>query len=335
MPEIDRETLEYFRSNLERDVRESVEKKLFRTWTALAVAFLAGVGVVGWPWVTGYLDRQIAEAVKQHVATAVSEPTERAKKQAVEAENVARSSLSELQVRRKVLDEGLEEMRRNSTEVSAEMTKLRRELAVGAKEMDDTLKASRERLGEVDDRAKQLSDRLRNAVPDADVVASLTRDMKALVAEVGQLGQELKRVADKAGAPMAPELERVQQVQITSLEKAAAERSQQVQKAPTALTAYVQFAGFDRVTIKGLSERLVQAGFNVPGEERISSANRLREIRCFYPADCEQAARMKEVIDGYLRTVDGGTARPMAVKSLSDYTPKPRQGIVEVWIGQW
>ncbi len=333
MSTIDKETLEYFRSNLERDVRETVEKKLFRTWTALAAAFLTGVGLVGAPWLITYLDRQIASAVQQHVATAVKEPTERAKKQAEEAESVARSSLSELQVRRKVLDEGLEMMRRSSDEVAAEMAKLRRDLATGAKDVDDALKASRGRLSEIDDRAKQLSDRLRNAVPDADVVASLTTDMKALVTEVGRLGEELKQVADKAGSPMAPESTKVQQQQIASLERAAVQRSQQVEKASASLTIYIQFAGFDRDTIKGLSERLVQAGFNVPGEERLTSAGRLREIRCFYPADCEKAARMKEVIDDYLRTVDTGPPRPVTVKSLRDYTPKPRPGIVELWIG--
>ncbi|MFO1079323.1 MAG: hypothetical protein U1E23_01665 [Reyranellaceae bacterium] len=334
MPELDKETLEYFRSNLERDVRESVERKLFRTWTALATAFLAGVGLVGAPWLMGYLDRQIAEAVHDRVGKAVNEPTEKARKQAEEAETVARTSLSELQVRKRVLDESLEDMRRKSAEADTDMAKLRRDVASGVREINDALKASQERLGEIDDRARQLSDRLRNAVPDAAVLASLTEDVKALVGEVARLGGELKRVADKAGAPVAADLDKVQQQQMASLQQTAVQRTQQVAQMPTSgLTVYLQFAGFDRDTVKGLSKRLAAAGFHVPGEERIGAAQGLREIRCFYVADCEQAARLKEVIDGYLRTVEKEPVRTVTVKSLPDYTPKPRPGIVEVWVG--
>jgi len=340
MPTFDRDTLDYFKGNLEREVRDNVEKKLFKTWTALAAAFLVGVGLVGTPWLISYLDGKIASAVQEHVRREASEPTEKAKKLAEEAERVAKSatdsaanSLSEIKLRRQLLDEGLGEMRNKAALVAAEMEKLRGDFTVRAREIDMALKAARDRVSEIDDRAQQQSDRLRNAVPDAAVLASLAVDVKSLVAEIARLGAELKRVAEKAGAPIAAEAEREQQMQIAKLEEAAVQRTAQVQPSAMKLTAYIQFAGLDREYIKGLSAQLDEAGFKVPGEERLAAAAGLQEIRCFYQADCQQAGKMKEVIDGYLASLYKDRSRTMTVKPLFGYTPKPRQGIVEVWLG--
>ena len=340
MPEFDKDTLDYFKSNLEREVRENVEKRLFKSWLALAAAFLTGVGFIGAPWLISYLDGKVSTAVETQVTNRVAEPTARAKQVAEDAQLLAQTArdkistaLAEVELRRKLVDEALLDMRTKSSVAGEQVDKLRSAFEVRAKEIDTALKSARDRVSEIDDKATQLSDRLRNAVPDAGVLASLAVDVKSLVGEVGQLGTELKRVAEKAGAPPVAEATREQQAQIAKLEETATQRTQQVQQQAPGVTVYVQFAGLNREHIKNLSAQLAQGGFKVPGEERLAAAANLREIRCFYPPDCQQAKKVKELVDGYLADLYNDSTRTVTIKELYSFTPKPRQGIIEIWLG--
>lgn len=140
MAELDKETLDYFKINIEREVRENVEKRLFKTWLALAAAFLTGVGLVGTPWMVSYLDGKIATAVATHVQSQTQEPTERAKKLAAEAQSLAESArdkistaLAEVELRRKMVDEALLDMRTKSSLAGEQVDKLRSAFDVRAK----------------------------------------------------------------------------------------------------------------------------------------------------------------------------------------------------------
>ncbi len=339
MTQLDKETLDYLKSNIEREVRENVERRLFKTWTALAAAFLAGVGLVGTPWLISYLDGKVSKAVEVHVKEQASAPTARAKQLAEEAQTLAQSArekittaLSEIELRRKLIDEGLSDMRTKAALAGEEVVRLRSEFAVRAKEIDSALKSARDRVGEIDDRATQLSDRLRNAVPDAGVLASLAVDVKSLVTEVKRLDDELRRVAQKAGAPGIVSESPEQRAQFAKLEQTATQRTQVVQANAPSTTVYVQFAGVSRDVIKELSLRLTQAGWKVPGEERLKSAIGLREVRCFYETDCESARQLRDQINAFLAEQYGSARYAVKINPLYAFSPKPRQGILEVWV---
>lgn len=343
----DKDTFDYIKGNLEREVRDNVEKRLFKTWTALAAAFLAGVGLVGTPWVLSYLDKQVSTVVERRVSEQVQAPTERARKLAEEAQTVAQTArdkistaVAEVEARRKVVDDLLVELRTKSGVAGEQVEKLRSDFDLRSKTIDASLTSARNSVGEIADQAKQLSDRLRTAVPDAGVLASLTVDVKSLVDEVARLDTELKRVSDKTAVAEKPEraetaqpAETAPRAEIAELARTASARTQAVQANAPSTTVYVQFAGaVNRDVIKTISARLIQGGWKVPGEERIASAATLHEIRCFYDTDCKNAEALRDQLNAIFGELYNSNKYNVTIKPRLTYSPKPRQGILEVWV---
>ena len=96
---------------------------------------------------------------------------------------------------------------------------------------------------------------------------------------------------------------------------------------------YVQFAGaINRDVIKTISARLIQGGWKVPGEERIGTAAGLHEIRCFYEADCTNAEQLRDHVNAIFGDLFNSNKYDVAIKPRYNFSPKPRQGILEVWV---
>ena len=45
------------------------------------------------------------------------------------------------------------------------------------------------------------------------------------------------------------------------------------------------------------------------------------------------ASKVKELVDGYLADLYNDSTRTVTIKELYSFTPKPRQGIIEIWLG--
>lgn len=332
MADIDKETLDYLRGNLEREVRENVEGRLFRYWIALSAAFLGGVGLVGVPWALSYLDGKITTAVEAKVEAVTVTATERAKQLSVEAQQIAqearddvRSALTDIDTRRTIAQDQLVAMRAQADRVGDQFTDLRTEV-----------EEARGRLGEIEDRANQQSDRLRNAVPDAGQIATLVQDFRALVEQVSKINAELAelrtqtavRPAEAADVQLSQQLTQ----QLTQLEQSSQQRIEQAQSIMPETTVYLQFAQLTRENAKALSSQLRDANWKLPGEERLDSAEGLREIRCYYEDDCTAAVRLKADVEEALARLGFGKVE-IGIKSLLDFSPKPRQGVMELWLG--
>jgi hypothetical protein len=333
MAEIDKDTLDYLRSNLEREVRENVESRLFRFWIALAAAFLGGVGLVGVPWSLAYIDGKISRAVEAKVQDATVEPTEKAKRLAEEAQDIAqqardevRKALTEIDARRTIAEEELVNMRAQAGRVNEQITTLRTQVT-------ESYQTARDRLAEIEDRSNQLSDRVRNAVPDAGQIASMVHDFQALVEEVARIDGQLAQVVEQTGTPPVPdEADALKGEQLVQLEQSSNQRVMQAQVSAPSSTVYMQFAQLTRENAKAISAQLLDAGWKVPGEERLDSAAGLHEIRCYYEEDCSAAERLKADTEAALTRL-GFSPQEIAIRKLLTYTPKPRQGVLEIWLG--
>ena len=328
MPDIDKETLDYLRGNLEREVRENVEGRLFRYWIALSAAFLGGVGLVGVPWTLSYLDGKITTAVETKVEAVTVKATETAKLLSEEAQDIAqkarddvRSALTEINMHREGEQDQLAKMRAQANRVGDQFSDIR-----------TAVEEARGRLGEIEDRANQQSDRLRNAVPDAGEIATLVQDFQTLVEQVAHINARLAELRTQTGAGSTEPVDAQQSQQFTQLEQSSQQRVEQAQTIPAKSTVYVQFAQLTRENAKALSSQL-SANWKVPGEERLDSAEGLHEIRCYYEDDCKAAAiRLKADVEEALARLGFGKVE-IGINSLLKFTPKPRQGVMELWLG--
>jgi hypothetical protein len=98
---------------------------------------------------------------------------------------------------------------------------------------------------------------------------------------------------------------------------------------------YVQFAGYNRDRIIGVSSRLAQAGWPVRGAEqggeRLAAASGLNEVRFFHPEDAEAASRLAL---GVSAALPGQPSIEVRDFSGTPVAASARPGHLEVWISQ-
>ncbi|WP_225767176.1 hypothetical protein [Inquilinus sp. Marseille-Q2685] len=328
---IDRDTLVYLRQNIENEIKQNLESRLFKLYTIIGAAFLGGVGIIGFPWAVSYIDDKIQNAVEQRVAETKA-VTDQARQIAESARRDVDKALTEIDVKRAALAADLEDIQAKSSGAAERLGTLRGEMQARSEEMAAQLDQVKQRLDEARDQAQALSDRLRTAIPDAGVVASLAHDLNVVVEQVKQLDLTVKTIAQQSGSQPMTVDEESRAVQLSTLQQSTGENAAKVQEAASTQTVYLQFARLSRDSAKAVSAQLQARGWRIPGEERIDSAAGLSEIRCYYEEDCERAKALETDTEAALAQLGYGDIA-VTIRPLLSYSPKPRLGILEIWLG--
>jgi exosome complex RNA-binding protein Csl4 len=331
--DIDKETLAYLRQNIENEIKQNLESRLFKLYTIIGAAFLGGVGIIGFPWAVSYIDSKIQTAV-DHQVEETKAITDKARDTAEAARRDVDKALAQIELKRADLTRALDDLQLRSSRATEQLNQFRGEMQQRSEDMAAQIDDSKRKVDDIRGQAQVLSDRLRTAVPDAGVVQSLASNLDKVVEQVKQLDLAMKTMAQRTDSPVSAAEDDRRAVQLSSLQQMTGQSVEQIQKAAPSLTVYLQFAVLTRDNAKAISAQLATRGWRIPGEERIDGATGLSEIRCYYQADCDQAApRLKADTETTLGQL-GYSAPSIDIRPLLDYTPKPRQGILEIWFGR-
>jgi archaellum component FlaC len=337
--EIDKETLAYLRQNIENEIKQNLESRLFKLYAIIGAAFLGGVGIVGFPWAVSYIDDKIQSLVQERVDATKQTIDELQDKTEMAGRDLDRA-LERIAVKRESIDEALAEIQTQSSRVTQQLNTLRGETQQQSDQMrqrSDELAgqlANMERmLDDARDQAEVLSNQLRTRGPDAGVVQSLASTMDIVLKQVEELDLAVKTISQQGDSRPPTVADENRAAQISNLQRIAGQNVEQIQRSARTPTVYFQFAVLTRDNAKAISGQLKARGWNIPGEERIESATGRSEIRCYYQADCDQAApKLKTDIEATLNQL-GYSNASIDIKPLLSYSPKPRQGILEIWFG--
>ncbi|MGK9170352.1 hypothetical protein KXR53_28900 [Inquilinus limosus] len=330
--EIDKETLAYLRQNIENEIKQNLESRLFKLYTIIGAAFLGGVGVIGFPWAVSYIDGKI-EAAIQHRVDATEKVTNEVRAAIESARRDVDRALAQIEVKRDTLTKTLDDIQTKSSGAAQQLNLLRGEMQQRSDEMAARLEDVKRKLDDTHEQARAASERLRDAGPDAGIVESTASTLKLVVDQVKQLDLAVKTIAQNTNSPHPNANDEMRATQLSELQRIAGRNVEQMEQAAMTPTVYFQFAALPRESAKAISSQLTAHGWRIPGEERIDSASGLSEIRCFYQVDCDQAAQAlrKDMLSALTQL--GYDAPPVEVRPLLGYSPKPRQGILEIWFG--
>ena len=113
-------------------------------------------------------------------------------------------------------------------------------------------------------------------------------------------------------------LDKVTNIVVNSIQPVAAEPQG---------TVYFQFAGFDRPVAKKISDKIREAGWTIPGEERTLAAENVNEVR-FNAQDRGRADLLTRDANAALHALNF----PITLAPKQTDSVKP--GILEIWIYQ-
>lgn len=291
---MDDDEVELIKRRLTEDVRESVQKQLFRMYAAIGTAVIVALGYANWNIFEDTKAKVEANAAKA-VAEAVADAQD---KIAGLKENVA-TQTGRIEYER-------ERAAKVHSQVADQLSKLNLEA--------DNLTSLNESVAALADARRQLEKDL------ADIKAQ-TEQLTVLREELRRISEQL-RITDTANAQTYGGV-------IDELDKA----EQQAKTLAERPTVYLQFAGGARSRAQELSEKLRADRFVMPGEERHAGAAGKRDIRYYYEADLAGAnALASATLTALIEMGYSGEPR-VKVTDLTGYGgTKPKPGIIELWV---
>jgi hypothetical protein len=187
----------------------------------------------------------------------------------------------------------------------------------GVAEQLGKLELNNEMLRDINETVESLQEARRALVPEVE-------EIKARIATLDVIADQLQALA----AAVPPE----EPTAPAYVDVAAKLRTAQASADETIArpTVHLQFAGGTRAKAQELADALDASGFVVPGEERDPGAVGKREVRYFYAEDRESAQRLAGVVESASEAI--GTGGTVTIVPLTDYSGKPKQGILELWI---
>lgn len=317
MPLDDQDAYELLRRRLEDDVKQKVESDLFRYYRNLGsiiIAVLGAVGIsIGWPALLARIDTQIAIKVKEPVAAAT--------KTANDANEIANGILARLEDKQENLNQSIGRLGGKFDEMH-----------VRYGQASSQIETVEEHVGEM----RQLTEFFKSRVQSNPVSREEIRQLEARLAEViaqtGVLADAINALGADAPGPEQPVSKAQRKLKEIYAEQAIAVEIAQATDANPRMhaTVYVQFAGGRREDIQLISKYLLDAGWTVPGEERLGAAAGKREVRYFHDSDAATADLLAEDVNKAVTAVGfkrlGVKGRQVAVKH------KPAAGILELWV---
>ncbi len=319
----DADQLELLQRRLEERVRSSVETRLFRHYRNIGSVLITALGLVGitvgWPALSGMIERQ----VKSQIAAQVTQPVEQAREVASEAEALAETSVREvdkgltlIQDKQDRITETLGRLDLRSEELNGYFARINAQIADLNLNTEDV-------QSKIDGFNAQLKFNLATqediAAIDRDLVA-LAEQARSLTTALGALNGNVEWTGRSDGAEADYYAEVVGNTKVRS-EAAAVTKS----------TVYVQYSGGRRDDINALNDKLLDSNWLVPAAERSASAAGFREIRFFHEQDAAAADNLAAAVNRALADV-GLSGLTVTSQFLRDFPKPPRQGVLELWI---
>lgn len=326
--EVNDDTLELIETRLADRVAKRVRGYLFGVYGLVGTAVIAVLGFVGFDIVDGLRDD-----ARNYAEEAVEDSVTAAQQAARQAESVAAKATARLDVLNDHLTDGSRRLGAMESEVNGTLAQLERARV----EMEERAAGMRRQLDEIDSRITEQQERARELYAGAGNLEALKADLATLTEKVAALEERMQALArppDPGPIGGGAELPAEGEVPDEKFQQLA-QRYDQIQRElsapPEETTVYFQFAGVAREAAQEIRSRLIERGYNVPGEERIKSAAGLSEVRYFFPEDEERAERLRADLAEVLSATGYRTA--IALKDFSGYkAAKPRPGTVEIWL---
>lgn len=291
---MDSDELELLKRRLTDDVRESVQKQLFRTYAMIGTAVIAVLGYANW---------NIFEDTKAQVVENAGAAVEKAIANAQE-------QIADLKVRVAAQTGRIDYERERAVKVHSQVADQLAKL---------DLEASN--LTSLNESVAALVDARRHLETDLADIKVRTENLSVLAAELKRISEQL-RVTDQANAQTYGEV-------IDTLDKAAKHTEALAQRP----TVYLQFAGGARSKAQELAAKLGADGFVMPGEERHAGAAGKREIRYYHEADRTGADALAKATEGALTEMGYAAGKPVEVTDMTGFRgKKPKPGIIELWV---
>lgn len=291
---MDEDEQELIRRRLTDDVRETVQKQLFRTYAMTGTAVIAVLGYANWN-IFEDTKAQVVENADAAVQDAVAD---------------AQEKIAELKVSVAAQTGRIEYERERAVKVHSQVADQLAKLDLEASNLT-TLNES----------VAALVDARRQLETDLEDIKARTEKLSVLGAELKRISEQL-RVSDQANAQTYGDV-------IDKLDNAE-KNAQVLAKRPT---VYLQFAGGARSKAVELSEKLRVDGFVMPGEERHAGAAGKREIRYYYEADLEGANALASATLTAMTGMGYADDEPFTINDLTGYRgTKPKPGIIELWV---
>lgn len=292
---MDDDAYELMKRRLQDDVREHVEKKLFRTYALVGAAIIV---------TAVYASFDFVEETKEKASNA--------------ADEAVREAMAE---QKEVLDEVQTKIDRQTGRIDSERDRASNMLTNVSNQLS-LLDVEASTLAKLNETVKVLSASRRGLQEDIAKIKGRSEQLSVLSVELTRLAQVVQVGKSES---QASELKTI----VNNI-KSSEEKSK---KTTSRTTVYLQFAGGVRGRAEELSERLTERGFFMPGEERHSGAAGKREIRYYYDEDLEAAEKLAKVTMSALSEMGYGSIPEFKISDFTEYSrKKPKQGIVEMWV---
>lgn len=291
---MDEDSFELTKRRLIDEVRESVQKQLFRTYAIVGTAVIAVLGYANWDFIA-----ETKKNVQQKAEEAVEMEIDKVREQVRTLEKNVDQQTGRIQSERD-----------RAREIHAEVATQLSRLDVEAHD-----------LATLNEAVRALTEARRQLEEDIVDVKARTDRLSVLADELKRVAGELKRI-DPANAASYQSV-------VDNVTKAENE----VQALTERATVYLQFAGGSRDRAVELSRRLADSGFIVPGEERHGGAAGKREVRYFYEEDKEAADALAAATLAALVAMDYPDRPDVRAIDLTGYkATKPKRGVLELWV---
>lgn len=319
--DINAETMEFLENRLAERVEGQVRTRLFRFYRAIWAAALVALGFFGYNVIAGLRD-----VAKDYAEKAVAPAVTKANEAALKALDQASAIEAHLQVMEDFQKQRLGLLMEAEDRANADQERVARIAAT----TDQRLEGIAARLAEAQAQVDAIGQRSKEAAGAGNItdlaadLLSLTEQVKGLDATVRSFGT----AAEPGDAPPAPVLAADGGTYAAILDSVKA----QVAVAPSERpTVYLQFAGVNRAVAQSLSSALDAAGYSMPGAERTDAALGKHEVRYFFAADADRAARLAADVNRVL--AQAGYETGVTVRDATGYkAAKPREGTLELWL---
>lgn len=317
---LEKDEEELLQRRLEEEIRANVESKLFRYYRnvgSVIITILSLVGIsIGWP----ALQSLIESTIETQISEQVQEPVTKAQGVASQAEELARTS-------RQAVEIGLELIRDKQSRITDTLGKL----DARSDDLNSTFSKVYAQIDKLNQNAEELQQRMKTFneqfkfnLATQDDISAINRDLTSLAERSRDLAVAVQRIKGITGSSS----ENI----TSSFDQVASEAKERSEMATTTKsTVYVQFAVGRREDIKFVSEKLKAKEWLIPGEERTSKADGLKEIRYFHVQDRPAADKLAEDTNTALDEI-GFDAISVVVKDYTKFPKPPRQGVLELWV---
>lgn len=338
------ELLRLYKGDIERDVAESVEKRLLKRYSIaafVAVSIISAISGGFYVFASMLVERQVGAQVEEEL-------NDRAK-QIDDLTREQRDRLADIADKRAQAEVTLDVATKTAAKAELKLTELetaRAELEQRIQDLNGTVENFRKEVQEAKDTFNaEIDQQLERSIAIKTELADATAQIEPLretLAAVSQLSTQVDGLAETvqrlASAPDG-QLAEVEPEELSKLaetrERVSAIATQSAQAYETAQrptqTIFFQFSGdITREQAREISANLVKRGYVVPGEERAASEG--REVRYFYSEDADLARRVAADTEDIMASMGwrGISVEPV---SMVDWPKaKPAPGTVELWL---